>query len=112
MPYPERGSAGKRLVLAGPKLISDSWRVHSSPSPRGSGEKVPEGRVRGLLQRATIAARHFVRRFIVERIGDAPIRVRDLVPDDISRFVLRHARSGSPTMAKMIVTALRLLLPD
>ncbi len=28
--------------------------VHSSPSPRGSGERVPEGRVRGLLPGATI----------------------------------------------------------
>jgi site-specific recombinase XerD len=49
----------------------------------------------------------FARRFIVERFGDSPICVRDLAPDDISRFLLRHARSGSPAMAKMMVTALR-----
>jgi site-specific recombinase XerD len=49
----------------------------------------------------------FARRFIVERFGDAPICVRDLAPDDISRFLLRHAHSGSPAMAKMMVTALR-----
>ena len=50
---------------------------------------------------------HFARRFLVERFGDAPIRVRDLAADDISRFLLRHARSGSPAVAKMMVTALR-----
>jgi integrase len=49
----------------------------------------------------------FARHFIVERFGDAPIRVRGLAPDDISRFLLRHAHSGSPAMAKMMVTALR-----
>jgi site-specific recombinase XerD len=50
---------------------------------------------------------HFARRLLVERFGDGPIRVRDLTADDISRFLLRHARSGSPAMANMIVTALR-----
>ncbi len=50
---------------------------------------------------------HFARRLIVGRFGDGPIRVRDLAADDISRFLLRHARSGSPAMAKMMVTALR-----
>ena len=49
----------------------------------------------------------FVRRLIVERFGDAPIRVRDLVPDDVSRFLLRHARSGSPGVARLMVTTLR-----
>jgi site-specific recombinase XerD len=49
----------------------------------------------------------FVRRFIVERFGDARICVRKLVPSDISGFLLRHARSGSPGEAKLMVTALR-----
>lgn len=49
----------------------------------------------------------FLRRFIVERFGDAPICVRELVPNDISGFLLRHARSGSPGVAKLMVTALR-----
>src|SRR5262249_9116634 len=29
-------------------------------------------------------------RLLVERFGDAPPRVRDLAPDDISGFILRH----------------------
>jgi site-specific recombinase XerD len=50
---------------------------------------------------------HCARRFLVERFGDAPIHIRDLAPDDISCFLLRHARSGSPAAAKMMVTGLR-----
>ena len=49
----------------------------------------------------------FIRRLLVERFGDGPIRVRELAPDDISRFLLRHARSGSPKVARLMVTALR-----
>jgi site-specific recombinase XerD len=49
----------------------------------------------------------FARRLLGERFGDGPIRVRDLAAGDISRFLLRHARAGSPAMAKMMVTALR-----
>jgi site-specific recombinase XerD len=62
---------------------------------------------RGLA--AVTVARYwlFIRRFVVERFGDGPIRVRELTPDDIARFLLRHARSGSPGVARLMVTALR-----
>jgi site-specific recombinase XerD len=49
----------------------------------------------------------FAWRLVVERFADAPINVRELAPDDISAFILRHARSGSPGVAKLMVTALR-----
>jgi integrase/recombinase XerD len=49
----------------------------------------------------------YIRRFVVERFGDGPIDVQELAPDDIARFLLRHARSGSPKVAKLMVTALR-----
>src|SRR5262245_46211060 len=49
----------------------------------------------------------FIRRLVVERFGDGPIRVRELAPDDIARHLLRHARSGSPKVARLMVTALR-----
>jgi site-specific recombinase XerD len=49
----------------------------------------------------------FISRLISERFGDAPICVRDLAPDEVSRFLLRHARSGSPAVARLMVTALR-----
>lgn len=50
---------------------------------------------------------HCARHFLVERFGDAPLRVRDLTADDIARFLLRHARSGSPSAAKGMVAGLR-----
>ena len=49
----------------------------------------------------------FLRHFLVERFGEGPIRPRALTPDDISGFLLRHARAGSPGVAKLMVTALR-----
>lgn len=49
----------------------------------------------------------FARRFIVERFGDAPIRIRALIPDDISRFLLRNARASNPDKSKTMVAALR-----
>src|SRR5262245_5374858 len=49
----------------------------------------------------------FVRRLIVERFGDEPLCFRKLAPGDVSSFLLRHARSGSPRVASLMVTALR-----
>jgi site-specific recombinase XerD len=49
----------------------------------------------------------FIRRLLVERFGVGPIRVRELSPDDVARFLLRHARSGSPKVARLMATALR-----
>jgi site-specific recombinase XerD len=49
----------------------------------------------------------FIRRFVVERFGDGPIAIQELAPDDIAQFLLRHARSGSPKVARLMVTALR-----
>ncbi|MCK4305215.1 MAG: tyrosine-type recombinase/integrase [Candidatus Eisenbacteria sp.] len=49
----------------------------------------------------------FLRHFIVERFGEGPICLEELVPDDISGFLLRHARSSSPGVARLMVTALR-----
>ena len=49
----------------------------------------------------------FLRQFIEERFGRGPICLWKLVPDDVSGFVLRHARSGSPGVGKLMVTALR-----
>jgi site-specific recombinase XerD len=65
---------------------------------------------RGLA--AVTVARYwpFIERFVVERFGDGPICVRELAPDDIARFLLRHARSSSPKVARLMVTALRSFL--
>jgi site-specific recombinase XerD len=49
----------------------------------------------------------FIRRFLVERFGNSPLCLREVVPHDISTFLLRHARSGRPKVAQLMVTALR-----
>ena len=49
----------------------------------------------------------FLRDFLRERFGEGPLGLRELAPDDISGFVLQHARSGSRRVAKLMVTALR-----
>jgi site-specific recombinase XerD len=62
---------------------------------------------RGLAAATITSYWHFIRRLIVERFGDAPIRVQELAPNDLSDFLLRHARSGTPGVARLMVTALR-----
>jgi site-specific recombinase XerD len=60
------------------------------------------------LERATVDGyRPFVRRFLVERFRDEPLRLETLAPSDISSFVLRHARSMSPKRAQLMTSALR-----
>lgn len=65
---------------------------------------------RGLAAATVAGYWPFIRRFVVERFGEGPIHVRDLAPDDIARFLLRHARSGSPKVARLMATALRSFL--
>ena len=48
-----------------------------------------------------------LRQFLVGRFGEGPICLQKLAPNDVSDFVLRHARSGSPSAARAIVAALR-----
>ena len=49
----------------------------------------------------------FIRRFLAQRFGNAPLCLRQVIPNDISTFLLRHARSGSPKVVQLMVTALR-----
>ncbi len=93
-------------VVPSPKPITDK-------SPLATLRRQYENHLkkeRGLA--AVTVARYwrFVRSLLVERFGDAPIRVRDLTPDDISHFLLRHAHAGSPGEARLMVTALRSFL--
>jgi site-specific recombinase XerD len=64
-------------------------------------------RTRGLA--AVTASRYwpFVQCFLVHRFGDGPLRLQGLRADDVSSFLLGHARSSTPGMAKLMVTALR-----
>ena len=62
---------------------------------------------RGLAAVTVVGYWPFIRRFVVECFGDGPIAVQELAPDDIARFLLRQARSGSPKVARLRATALR-----
>jgi site-specific recombinase XerD len=62
---------------------------------------------RGLAAATVAGYWPFIRCLFVERFGNGPINVQELGPDDIARFLLRHARSGSPKIARLMVTALR-----
>lgn len=62
---------------------------------------------RGLTTATVVNYLPFARRFLIERFRDAPLRVRDLEPKDISRFILRHAHSMSPGRAKLMVSVFR-----
>ena len=62
---------------------------------------------RGLCPGTVARYGGFLRQFIVERFGRGRVCPGKLVPDDISGFLLRHARSGSPGAAKVMATAIR-----
>ena len=62
---------------------------------------------RGLCPRTGDRYWDFIQQFLMERFRRGSICIRKLVPDDISNFVLRHARSDNPGVAKLMVTALR-----
>jgi site-specific recombinase XerD len=62
---------------------------------------------RGLQQATVEGYRPFVRRFLVERFRDGPLRFEALDPPEISSFVQRHACSMTPKRAQLMVSALR-----
>ena len=64
-------------------------------------------RERGLSLATATRYWSFVQHFLVERFGSGPIHLHELTPRDVSGFLLRHARSGTPGVAKLMVTALR-----
>jgi hypothetical protein len=45
-----------------------------------------------------------VRRFLIERFGSKPMRLDELRPVDIHRFIVRHAQTGSRRSAQLMVT--------
>jgi integrase/recombinase XerD len=51
-----------------------------------------------------------VRRFLSERFGNKAVRLEELRPRDLHRFILRQVPRGSRNYAKLMVTALRSFL--
>ena len=65
---------------------------------------------RGLAPVTVKDYRAFVHSFLAELFGDAALRLGELGPADLSRFILRHAPSMSRGRAKLMSTALRSFL--
>lgn len=65
---------------------------------------------RGLSQATIDTYIPIARRFLSERFGTDIILIEKLIPPDITQFILHHAHIGSPSRAKLVVTALRSFL--
>jgi site-specific recombinase XerD len=64
---------------------------------------------RGLAPTTLLNYLPIVHRFLTERFGTGPVRLKELRPQDIHQFILRRAYKVSPGHAKLIVTTLRSL---
>ncbi len=65
---------------------------------------------RGLARTTVMGYLPTVRRFLTEHFGDKALRLQDLQPRDLHRFILRQARRVSRSHAGTTVTALRSFL--
>jgi site-specific recombinase XerD len=65
---------------------------------------------RGLAPATLSSYSPIVRRFLTERFGNKALRLEDLRPQDLHRFILRQVPQGSRNYAKLMVTALRSFL--
>jgi site-specific recombinase XerD len=92
-----------------------------APTPERASEPLPAARLvsqyeeylraeRGLARATVVAYRPYVRRFVEERFGEQPLRLRELGPRAVSSFIVRYAHSMSPGRARLMVTALRSFL--
>jgi len=65
---------------------------------------------RGLSQSTILDYPLIARRFLNDRFGNKPVRVKSLRLQDLHRFIMRHLKAGSPGQAKRVVNALRSFL--
>ena len=49
----------------------------------------------------------YIQKFLLERFGNKPMQFGELCPQDIDRFVLRHAHKRTPKVAQLMVSAMR-----
>lgn len=65
---------------------------------------------RGLVEKTVERYLPFIHQFLLERFGQKPAKLSRLCANDVTGFVLRHARDNGPRSAKFMVTALRSFL--
>ena len=65
---------------------------------------------RGLAPATLISYLPIVRRFLTAHFGNKALRLQELQPQDLHRFILRRVPRGSRSYSKLMVTALRSFL--
>lgn len=108
-------------VSTGHQLLEFLRRLGVTPSVRRKTDRSALGRLtqdyerflsseRGLARTTVVAYLSTVRRFLTGHFGDKALRLQDLRPQDLHRFVLREERRVSRTHAGTTVTTLRSFL--
>lgn len=65
---------------------------------------------RGLSEATVVNYRGFVRRWLNELFGNSPTQLADLVPREVTQFLLRHVQTLHPKRAQLMGSALRSFL--
>lgn len=101
------------------RLFLDHLRAEGViPPPQPVVDRSPLGRLKARYEEylrqerglSPVAASRYwpaIQRLLLECFDDGPICLRDLTPQDITKFLLRHARSRTPKGAQLMVSALR-----
>jgi site-specific recombinase XerD len=116
-----RGSVGRGDVSTGHQLLEFLRRVEVIPTPPKKTNRTALGQLsadyerflaseRGLARSTVIGYLPIVRRFLTEHFGDKALRLQDLWPQDLHRFILGQVRRIGRTHAGTTVTVLRSFL--
>jgi site-specific recombinase XerD len=116
-----RGSKGRGDVTTGHQLLALLRHLGVVPALPQKVDRTALGRLtrdyerflsseRGLAPATLISYLPIVRRFLTEHFGNNALRLQNLRPEDLHRFILRQVPRGSRTYAKLMVTALRSFL--
>lgn len=108
-------------VATGQQLLAFLRRLGVTPSVRHTPDRSALGQLtrdyerflrseRGLARTTVVGYLSTVRRFLTGHFGDQALRLQDLRPQDLHRFVFREARRVSRTHARTTVTTLRSFL--
>lgn len=116
-----RGSRRRGDVFTGHQLLELLRRLGVVPALPQKVDQTALGQLtrdyerflsseRGLAPATLISYLPIVRRFLTAHFGNKALRLQDLQPQDLHRFILRQVPRGSRTYSKLMVTALRSFL--
>src|SRR5579859_5781536 len=116
-----RGSRGRGDVSTGHQLLALLRRLGVVPALPQKVDRSALGQLtrdyerflsseRGLAPATLISYLPIVRRFLTAHFRNKALRLQDLQPQDLHRFILRQVPRGSRSYSKLMVTALRSFL--